>query len=297
MAQTFYTAENLGMPFRYIRELAMVVAPSGNRVVSNGRKLVLILGGECLHRFGDGPSVSLCKGDALVVAKSAVQFYELPPDQPAARVHALVLLFDDGCFKGSSANGAHPEAVPFIEKYFWENAVIHDVMDASLFDMAAQIREEAELQLPGFQWRITSLCAVGLVRLARCMQEDATGQNNDAIPAQRGIFLVSSAKEYLLRHLDQEVTMNDVAKALHVSNGHLAHTFKRIAGQSLFTYFRHLRLEQAKLKLLNSENNVTEIAAECGFSSTTLFCRNFKNYTGLTPLAYRDTFGAKAEMF
>jgi AraC-like DNA-binding protein len=162
--------------------------------------------------------------------------------------------------------------------------------------MAAQIREEAELQLPGFRWRITSLCAAGLVRLARQLRENSSPETSDIPATQRGIFLVSRAKEYLLRHLTYELTLSDVAQHLQVSNGHLAHTFKRVAGQSLFTYFRHLRLEQAKLKLLNSESNVTEIAAACGFSSTTLFCRNFKKHTGLTPLAYRDAFGARAEL-
>lgn len=296
MAQTFYAAEKLGAPFSVIRELVMVVAPSGNRVVSRGRKLVLILDGQCLHRFDNGAATPLRKGDALITAKPVTQCYELPPGQSGARVHALVILFDDGCFAASSPPQAHHEAVPFIEKYFYENAIMPDVMDASSFDMAAQIREEAELQLPGFRWRINALCAAGIVRLARRMQEESMQQNSDVTAVPSGILLVSNAKEYLLRHLDQELTMSDVAQALHVSNGHLAHTFKRVAGQSLFTYFRHLRLEQAKLKLLNSTQNVTQIAAACGFSSTTLFCRNFKTYTGLTPLGYRDAFGAKAEM-
>jgi len=296
MAQTFYTAENLGMPFRYIRELSMIVAPSGNRVVSRGRKLVLVLDGQCRHRFGNGPLQLLGKGDVLVVTQPVTQYYELPLHQNVARVHAVVLIFDDRSFDGSVADAAHPEAIPFIEKYFCENAILRGAMDASLFDMAAQIREEAELQLPGFRWRINALCAAGMVRLARCMQEDRPDKNSEVAAAPRGVFLVSSAKEYLLRHLDQDVTLSDVANALHVSNGHLAHTFKRVAGQSLFTYFRHLRLEQAKLKLLNSQNNVTEIAAQCGFSSTALFCRNFKTYTGFTPLTYRDAFGARAEI-
>jgi AraC-like DNA-binding protein len=68
-----------------------------------------------------------------------------------------------------------------------------------------------------------------------------------------------------------------------------------VAGQSLFSYFQHLRLERAKLTLLNSEKNVTEIADECGFSSVALFCRNFKQYTQMTPLDYRDEFGSGNE--
>jgi AraC-like DNA-binding protein len=168
-------------------------------------------------------------------------------------------------------------------------------MDAALFEMVAQIRHEAELALPGFRWRITSLCASGIVHLARQGTEHSAREMPQLSSNRRGVFLVSCAKEYLLRHLTNGVSLSDVAAHLQVSNGHLAHTFKRVAGQSLFTYFRQLRLEQAKLQLLNSEKNITEIAAACGFSSTTLFCRNFKQYTGHTPMGYRDELGANIE--
>src|SRR5690606_4701303 len=141
-------------------------------------------------------------------------------------------------------------------------------MDAGLLEMAAQIRHEAEMALPGFRWRITSLCASGIVRLGRHMTEGTPQEHPSMSSHQRGAFLVSCAKEYLLRHLATEVSLSDVAAHLQVSNGHLAHTFKRVAGQSLFTYFRQLRLEQAKLQLLNSDKNVAEIAAACGFSSS-----------------------------
>jgi len=297
MAQNFYTAENLGFPFHYIRELVMIVPATGNRVVSNRRKLVLVLGGTCRHRFEKERAVTLQRGDALVVTSPVTQYYELLPGEDAARLHALVILLDKKCVANTGSEfREYRETSQFIETYFQENAVVKNVMDADFFDAVAQIREEAELQLPGFRWRITALCAAGLVRLARHLRENSAPETSGIPATQRGVFLVSRAKEYLLRHLTYDLTLSDVAQHLQVSNGHLAHTFKRVAGQSLFTYFRHLRLEQAKLKLLNSESNVTEIAAECGFSSTTLFCRNFKNYTGLTPLTYRDAFGAKTEL-
>lgn len=300
MAQTFYTAENLGMPFRYLRELAMVVSSDGNRVRNSGRKLVLVLGGECRHRFENGDSQTLKTGDVLVTTSAINQYYEVSADDDSARLHAMVIIFDSRYFSVNAdsseiKSGEHNGAIQFITAHFSENVHLKNILDASLFEMVAQIRHEAELALPGFRWRITSLCASGIVQLARKMTEQFGPEIAHVSSHQRGVFLVSCAKEYLLKHLTQEVSMSDVAEHLKVSNGHLAHTFKRVAGQSLFTYFKQLRLEQAKLQLLNSEKNVTEIAIACGFSSTTLFCRNFKQYTGQTPLNYRDEFSADVE--
>jgi AraC-like DNA-binding protein len=47
------------------------------------------------------------------------------------------------------------------------------------------------------------------------------------------------------------------------------------------------RLDYAQLLLGNSENNVNEIAYECGFESTTHFSRVFKARLGIPPLQYR----------
>jgi AraC-like DNA-binding protein len=298
MAQTFYTAENLGFPFRYLRELAMVISPDGNIVHNNGLKLVVVLGGKCLHHFDNGKPSLLETGDVLVAASQAKQFYELPPQENSARLHALVVIFDARYFSGKieeSLQKEQREMIQFTSSHFYENVHLKNVLDASLFEIIAQIRHEAELTLPGFRWRITSLCASGIVQLARKMSENSAPERQHFPPNLRGTFLVNRAKEYLLRHLTNDVSLSDVAAYLQVSNGHLAHTFKRVVGQSLFTYFRQLRLEQAKLQLLNSEKNVTEIAAASGFSSSTLFCRNFKEYTGHTPLSYRDELGAGIE--
>jgi len=299
MAQTFYTAENLGFPFRYLRELAMVISPDGNRVYNSGLKLVLILGGKCMHRFGGGTASLLETGDVLAVTSSVNQFYELPPQENSARLHALVIIFDPRYLPGQVIDKnlpkEHQESIQFITSHFSKNVHLKNVMDANLFEMVSQIRHEAELALPGFRWRIASLCASGVVQLARKMTEHSAPEMQQFSSNQRGVFLVSCAKEYLLRHLTNDVSLSDVAAHLQVSNGHLAHTFKRVAGQSLFTYFRQLRLEQAKLQLLNSEKNITEIAVACGFSSSTLFCRNFKKYSGYTPSGYRDELGADIE--
>jgi len=168
---------------------------------------------------------------------------------------------------------------------------LSQVMDAVLMETLSQMRQEAELHLPGFRWSISGLCNSVVVQLARNMERNQYS-SSQVTKENRGVYLVSCAKEYLLEHLTEEIHLDDVAAHLQVSREHLSRTFKRVAGQSLFSYFLHLRLERAKLTLLNSDKNVTEIADECGFSSVALFCRNFKQYTQMTPLDYRDEFGS-----
>lgn len=301
MAQTFYAVERLDSPFRTIAERLMLLPGEGRPVHTGMRKLVLILGGSCLHSFPGEESCLLETGDMLSVPCRARQFYQPETEGENSRLHNIVLLFDPVLLplKEGPPSAKQDEdfeagtTAEFIERYFANNIHYKSILNAQALESVAQIRHEAGLRLPGYRLRISGLCSQLIVQLARNMGNGETAPIFDGPP--RGIFLVSCAKEYLLQNLAQEVHLQDVADYLQVSSGHLARTFKQVAGQSLFAYFRQLRLEQAKLRLLDTQQTVTSIAQDCGFSSTTLFCRNFKEYTGSTPLGYRDEFGVRGE--
>lgn len=301
MAQTFYAVERLDSPFRTIAERLMLMAGEGRPVSTGLRKIVLVLGGSCLHTFPNETSQILETGDVLSVPYRTTQFYQPETMGEDARLHNIVLTFDPLLLpiKQQAAPSLQEEdseagtTLEFIERYFPANAHYKNILNAQALECIAQIRHEAGLRLPGYRLRISGLCSQLVVQLARNMGEVEATPFTEGPP--RGVFLVSCAKEYLLQNLAQEVHLQDIADSLNVSNGHLARTFKQVAGQSLFAYFRQLRLEQAKLRLLDTQQNVTTIARDCGFSSTTLFCRNFKQYTGSTPLAYRDEFGVGEE--
>jgi len=303
MAQYFQVIERLGMPFYAMVERGLVISGRRRVVQAKMRKIEIILSGRCQHRFKGGEPQLLTAGDALIVPYRTEQIYEPISPRESGHLLALVISFDAIYLPFKQEVNANPnfelppvacEAIEFIEKYFSENRHLSQVMDAVLMETLSQMRQEAELHLPGFRWRISGLCNSVVVQLARNMER--SNYSSKQLPKEnRGVFLVSCAKEYLLEHLTEEIHLDDVAAHLQVSREHLSRTFKRVAGQSLFSYFQHLRLERAKLTLLNSEKNVTEIADECGFSSVALFCRNFKQYTQMTPLDYRDEFGSGNE--
>lgn len=301
MSQTFYAVERLDCPFRTIAERLMLLPGEGRPVRTGLRKLVLILGGRCLHSFPNEEPRLLETGDVLSVPCRTHQFYEPESTGENSRLHNIVILLDPVLLplKEQSTQVRKDDdfeagtTAEFIERYFPTNIHYKDILNAQALECVAQIRHEAGLRLPGFRLRISGLCSQLIVQLARNLENGETSPLTEGPP--RGVFLVSCAKEYLLQHLGQEVHLQDVADYLQVSSGHLARTFKQVAGQSLFAYFRQLRLEHAKLRLLDTQQTVTSIAQDCGFSSTTLFCRNFKEYTGSTPLAYRDEFGNRTE--
>lgn len=79
--------------------------------------------------------------------------------------------------------------------------------------------------------------------------------------------------------------LNNVSISNHVgvSTNHLSFLFKRQLGISIHKYVRHIRIEQAKRRIVDGGHTLTEIAEEVGFSSIHLFSRSFKAAVGIMP--------------
>ncbi|WP_051040879.1 helix-turn-helix transcriptional regulator [Rhizobium leguminosarum] len=71
-----------------------------------------------------------------------------------------------------------------------------------------------------------------------------------------------------------------------MSPSHFAHRFQACFGLSPMRYRKQVRLEKARLLLLNSEVTISIAAADAGYASDAQFTRDFKNLFGLSPGAY-----------
>lgn len=85
-------------------------------------------------------------------------------------------------------------------------------------------------------------------------------------------------------------TIDGLSQVAHVVGVHpcsLAHEFRRYFGQSMGTYLRRLRLNWAVARLMETDDPITQIALEAGFSDQSHFTRYCKRLTGLTPAVHR----------
>jgi AraC-like DNA-binding protein len=106
---------------------------------------------------------------------------------------------------------------------------------------------------------------------------------------------VEQVKNFLLEHHAGELTLEEIAQHVRLSAEHLARTFRKETGQTVFGYIEHLRVEQARAQLAGSSLTVNEVAAVTGFGTASQLCRTFKRVTGETPLAYRLKRAREAE--
>lgn len=95
------------------------------------------------------------------------------------------------------------------------------------------------------------------------------------------------ALAHMEAHFREEIHLDDLAAAAHVSKYYLARLFKNQLEQSPYAYLISLRLRHAKSLLLSSETPIAQIADECGFSDLHGFFYHFQQEEGCTPLQYR----------
>jgi len=91
----------------------------------------------------------------------------------------------------------------------------------------------------------------------------------------------------LVRELGPEkVTIQDLARDLKLSAGHLGRVYSRTTGHTLEEYLIRQRLEMGKRLLLDPRLHVAEVADRCGFCNPAYFASVFKKYMHCTPRAY-----------
>lgn len=83
------------------------------------------------------------------------------------------------------------------------------------------------------------------------------------------------------------LTLDKVAWRSGLSAQHLERCFRAEMGITVFDYLRHVRIEQAKLLLMDTSLAVGVIAERVGFSSHALFSRNFRRAAGIDARAFR----------
>ena len=98
---------------------------------------------------------------------------------------------------------------------------------------------------------------------------------------------ITRAKQYIYENQTEDLSLGQVAKAVHTSIFYFCKMFRKSTGLNFTDYVSRIRVEKAKNLLLNHNLRVSEIAYEVGFQSLTHFNRVFKKIMGQSPTDYR----------
>lgn len=102
-------------------------------------------------------------------------------------------------------------------------------------------------------------------------------------------LLLRRAVSYLDKHFMEQVTLNQVAEKLYVSNFYLSRMFKKELGINFIDYLNELRINKAKDMLTDAKYKTYEVAEAVGVPNSHYFSKLFRKYAGMTASEYRES--------
>ncbi len=116
---------------------------------------------------------------------------------------------------------------------------------------------------------------------------------NSTLTSAESEQILKQLREYMNTqkpYLNPSVSIDEIARALHISARHLSQVINEKLNQHFFDFINRYRIEAAKRLLSDSTGNrktILEILYEIGFNSKSAFNSAFKKHTGLTPREFK----------
>ena len=96
-----------------------------------------------------------------------------------------------------------------------------------------------------------------------------------------------TAEEYVNRHVEEEINLDNFANALHLSKSYFCRRFHKEFGVTAAAYLQKEKVELAKKLLIHTNKRLADISASLGFYDQSHFSRAFLGITGTTPGEFR----------
>lgn len=123
-------------------------------------------------------------------------------------------------------------------------------------------------------------------RIADEYIEKRPWQDEEGRDGQTNPF-IEEAKEYIVEHYAEEMTLGEVAEHIGISSGYLSTLFMQILGCGFVDYLQEFRITRACSYLQQNYLKIYEIAYKVGFRDEKYFSRVFKKLRGMSPKEYR----------
>jgi AraC-like DNA-binding protein len=253
-------------PFHWHKYLELIYIARGHLGISiNGRNFtakegdVVMVNSELIHGYYDG------SGD----------------------VRFLVNLFGLEIFDQSLTDLREPvnKVVIFNRKTIIR--AMDDPLHSKIVDLIISIKNEFSEKKDGYRIAIKK----HLYEIALLFLRDMPPNNSllvKSIKLNSNFPVLERIFSYIHTHYNNpEMNLDKAAKAANLSKFYFSRFFRERTGNTFHVYLSRFRVSRAQALLFETDEPITEIAYNSGFSSLKTFNRLFKAYTGVSPSVYR----------
>lgn len=129
---------------------------------------------------------------------------------------------------------------------------------------------------------------IQLITIWKCLLQNRFQLTYDARKHDRNERM-KHMLNWIHEHYHEKVLLQDIAREGQLSRSECCRYFNDILKKSPIHYVNEYRIQQSLILLQKTDLNITEIAYQVGFSSTSYFISIFKRIKNTTPLSYRKS--------
>jgi len=106
--------------------------------------------------------------------------------------------------------------------------------------------------------------------------------------------LVNQSIDYIMQHLDEDLSLDTVAAQFYISKYHFSRIFKDETGESIYAFIKRCKVDQSAIDMkLNPTKAITDIGLDYGYSSSN-YSSLFRKHHDTSPSMFRQSIPTKS---
>ena len=100
---------------------------------------------------------------------------------------------------------------------------------------------------------------------------------------------INTLTQYILEHIQEsDLNVNHLVEHMQISRTHLYNKLKKLLNLSITEFINKIKIDVAKLKIIETNLSFAEISWQLGFNNPSYFSKTFKRFTGMTPNEFKN---------
>ena len=106
--------------------------------------------------------------------------------------------------------------------------------------------------------------------------------------------LVNQSIDYIMQHLDKDLSLDILASEFYISKFHFSRIFKEETGESVYAFIKRCKVDQSAVDIkLNPAKTITDIGLDYGYSSSN-YSSLFKKHRNISPTMFKQSIPANS---
>lgn len=169
------------------------------------------------------------------------------------------------------------------QKIFFKNEIEHTIIP----ELIHGINKEYTEKRYGYELAIKANIYHLLLIILRRWNEQNIDLNIDEEINRDMIKRIGPIFDYIEENYQHDITALDMAKHCNISYSYFSRLFTRIMKRNFREYLNYVRITKSESLLTSTDLNITEIALQVGFSTSSYYIQQFKLYKDISPKQYQ----------